>query len=152
MGGGRAQSQRGSRPSEPGCSSPVPVGPLPLVWLPEGLLHVGLGALVERLCLSLLSRQPWVHGRHLPTTLPDLDSRPPLGGPGSWGLLWVPTAEARLSAHRRCLPGGADCGGGRSHCQVGRPGGEPGTAPGLAWQKTRAPCVLSRAQSAGLQI
>lgn len=106
---------------------------------------------MERLCPSLLSRQPWVHGRHLPTTLPDLDSRPLWGDPGAGGS-WVPTAEARLSAHRRCLPGRADRGGGRSHRKVGRLGGEPGTAPGLAWQKTRAPCVLSRAQSAGLQI
>lgn len=34
---------------------------------------------MEQLCLSLLSRQPWVHGRHLSRTLPDLDSRPPRG-------------------------------------------------------------------------
>lgn len=92
---------------------------------------------MERLCLSLLSRQPWVHGRHLQTTLPDLDSRPLWGDPGAGGS-WVPTAEARLSAHRRCLPGRADRGGGRSHRQVGRlgvslalPRGLPGRKQGL---------------------
>ena len=107
---------------------------------------------MEQLCLSLLSRQPWVHGRHLPRTLPDLDSRPPGGGPGAGGSRGLPPRRPAP------LPTGAAAlaeqtvVGDRSHRQVGRLGGEPGTAPGLAWQKTRAPCVLSRAQSAGLQI
>lgn len=63
-------------------------------------------------------------------TLPDLDSRPPWGDLGAGGSLglppWrpapLPTGTASLAEQTVA--------GDRSHRQVGRPGGEPGTAPG----------------------
>lgn len=93
---------------------------------------------MERLCLSLLSRQPWVHGRHLPMTLPDLDSRPlwgDLGGLGARGFplprpTSLPTGAASL-AEQTVAGAGAIARWGGWGVSLALPWGLPGRKQGL---------------------
>lgn len=112
----------GVLPSEPGCSSPVPVGPLPSVWLLRVSWEPGGTALPE----LKLSRQPWCMAGTPAYDSPRSGFQASLGDLGA-GVPFGSHCEARPlpTGTASC---GADRAGDRSHRQAA--GGEPGTAPG----------------------